>query len=539
MATTFSLAPIPKWVILNNAGGAAGGAFLFTKSSLNPTQDKPVFQDAGGMIPYTNPIRFGLNGTAGPFYWEFDSAAPDDLYLLEAFDAQMNPLWTIPNYSPGAGGGGGANVTTYVPLQNYVGNSVFLNHIDAVANPTNTTNLVIAPSNHVGFTPDLINPIVPASQLGAVGPDIRFVKNNTAAADEINFPLFTLGSTILSGDVTPVFAVQYKCNNSPSGETLKAFQFPVCQKVQNLTGQAMTFQVWAKVLATPVTISLFTRQYFGSGGAPSTDVKTLQGNMTLSTAWTPFSIQFNVPSVAGKTLGTCGDDALYLQLEMPHGAPCDISFIKPALYLGTLQPNLDFDDYDQIETLVQSPRTGDVKTSLRSSAPLGWVPMNDGSIGSATSGATTRANQDTFQLFKTIWDGVSNTFAPTEDSAGTPIARGASAIADFSANNRLVLPLSLGRALAGAGAGAGLTPRALGEALGEETHLMTLAELVSHTHTLTNGTNIFQDSLIPPGRKGTQGSGENLVNITVDPVGGSTPFNVMQPTSFMNVFIKL
>src|SRR6185436_15079398 len=98
----------------------------------------------------------------------------------------------------------------------------------------------------------------------------------------------------------------------------------------------------------------------------------------------------------------------------------------------------EFDDYDQINSINSTPRTGDIKTSLLSSAPNGWVAMNDGSIGNVGSGATNRANKDTFQLYKTIWDGVIDTWAPV--STG----RGASAVADFVAGKTLTLPKSLG-----------------------------------------------------------------------------------------------
>ena len=43
--------------------------------------------------------------------------------------------------------------------------------------------------------------------------------------------------------------------------------------------------------------------------------------------------------------------------------------------------------------------TGDVKITLKNVADSGWVIMNDGNIGDASSSATTRANADTQNLF--------------------------------------------------------------------------------------------------------------------------------------------
>lgn len=528
MAVSYLLAPIPKWVLINNEGTVAGGAKLYTYRSLNKIQQKIVYQDPGGTIPYTNPIIFDLNGTQGPFYWEVDSADLSDTYYLEAYDADDNLLWTLDDYFP-PGSGGGGNVTTYVPIQNYIANNQFIDHIDDTANPTATTNLVICPANHKGFTPALVNPIV--GTYGVLGPDTRFVKNNTNATDQITFPLFALASAPLTGDVTPVNYVRYQCTNSPAGETYKCFQFPICQKVKNLANQDMTLKMWARVTASAVTLTVYVRQYFGSGTAASAEVRTSVGTMVLSTTWTSFNVSLTVPDVAGKSIGTVGlqtdDDALYIQIEMPLGVPADVLFTKPALYLGTIDPDQDFEDYDQIDSITQTARTGDIKTSLLSSAPNGWVAMNDGSIGNVSSGATNRANKDTFQLYKTIWDGVLDAWAPV--STG----RGATAQADFIAGKTLTLPRSLGRALAGAGSGSGLTARVLGEYTGEETHTLTIPEMPAHTHTVASGPT---PNIVPSGGSHPQGD-TNLV--TSSSTGGGGAHNNMEPTSFFNVFIKL
>ena len=534
MAISHLLAPIPKWVLINNEGTVAGGAKLYTYRSLNKIQTKIVYQDAGGTIPWTNPIIFDLNGVQGPFYWTVNSADLSDTYYLEAYDAQDNLLWTLDDYFP-SGAGGGGNVTTYIPLTNYIANNQFIDHIDDTANPVGVTNLVIAPSNHKGFTPSLINPIS-ATPYGVVGADIRFVKNNTAATDQITFPLFPLASAPLIGDVTPVDYVRYQCTNSPIGETYKYFQFPITQKVKNLSNQAMSFTIWARVTATPVTLTVYTFQYFGSGTATSAPVQTSIGTIPLTTTWTSYNLSLIVPDVATKSIGTPGlqtdDDALYIQVGMPLGDACDVLFTKPALYLGTIDPDLEFDDYDQINSINSTPRTGDIKTSMLSSAPNGWVAMNDGSIGNVGSGATTRPNKDTFQLYKTIWDGVLDAWAPV--STG----RGATAVADFVAGKTLTLPRSLGRALAGAGTGAGLTPRALGEYLGEETHTLSIAEMPSHNHPgSTVNLGIGNQGTNPTGFVTSASLGPTAVTVAAE--GGGGPHNIMQPTGFMNVFIKL
>lgn len=526
MAITYNLAPIPKWVLINNEGTVAGGAKLYTYRSLNKTEQKLVYQDSGGTIPWTNPIIFDLNGVQGPFYWSSNSADLEDTYYLEAYDSNDNLLWTLDDYFP-VGSGGGGTVTTYVPISNYIANNQLIDHIDDTASPINSTNLVIAPSNHKGFTPALINPVV--GTYGVVGPDIRFIKNSTANTDQITFPLFALADAPLTGDVTPVDYLRYVCTTSLAGETYKNIQFPITQKVKNLSNQTMTFNFWAKSASSSV-LTLYVRQYFGSAPTASADFRDAIDTITLSAAWDQYSVNVTIPDVAGKSIGTVGlqtdDDAVYIQLEFPLNTACDVSICKPALYLGTVDPSLDFEDYDQINSINSTPRTGDIKTSLLSSAPNGWVAMNDGSIGNVGSGATNRANKDTFQLYKTIWDGVLDAWAPV--STG----RGATAVADFVAGKTLTLPRSLGRALAGAGTGATLTARVLGEYVGAETHTLTVPEIPSHNHTVQVGVSGFSGSA--PTTALDSGSTFNTNN-----TGGGGAHNNMQPTSFFNVFIKL
>lgn len=548
MAITHLLGPNPKWIIINNEGTTAGGAKMYTRRSKNKTQDKAVFQDAGGTIPWTNPIVFDLNGTQGPFYWTVDSSDLTETYYIFVNDANGDLIWDMDNYAP-PGSGGGGDTTTYIPVVNYITNNQFIDHIDDDAGPIGL-NLVIAPSNHKGFTPALINPVVGIN--GTVGPDIRFVKDSLANTDTITFPPFIFGLDPLIGDVTPVDYVRYRCTTSNPGESLKAFQFPITQKVKNLANFQVSFNIWA-MAASPTDMDIYVRQYFGSTPTASADFRDKVGTLSLTATWTQLPISFTVPSVALKSLGTPGtetdDDALYLQLEMPHNELCDISFTKPALYVGAdINPNIDFQTYDQINSVNSTPRTGDIKSSyvsnpLSTAANLalkGWVPMNDGSIGNVGSGATTRANKDTFQLFKTIWDGVTNFWAPTQDSGGTPVSRGASAVADFVALRRLVLPLSLGRALAAAGTGTGLTARTLGQNLGSET--ITLNAMPGHTHNGSGGTSFVMSTGggLQFGAAGAPATTAAITGtVTGQSGGGSAADGNMPPTSFFNVYIKL
>ena len=187
--------------------------------------------------------------------------------------------------------------------------------------------------------------------------------------------------------------------------------------------------------------------------------------------------------------------------------------------------------------------TGDIKVSIKTVADAGWVVMNDGTIGSASSGATTRANADTQALFELLWNNTTN--ANCAVSGG----RGASAAADFSANKTIALPKMLGRALAVSGAGSGLTSRAMAAILGSEN-----AIVVQHNHGITDpghGHTVpatdgaaFSASALNDYNAGyahnqNPATSSNTTGITINNAGSSGTGANMQPSVFVNVMIKL
>lgn len=131
--------------------------------------------------------------------------------------------------------------------------------------------------------------------------------------------------------------------------------------------------------------------------------------------------------------------------------------------------------------------TGKVASFMRSTAPAGYIKANGGTIGSAASGATTRANADTFALFSLFWTEFDNTLLHIQDSGGAETVRGASAAADFSTNKRLPVFDRRGNFGRGWDDGAGIDA---GRTLGSQ----QADEYKSHTH--ENG--IYTRLLRPP-----------------------------------------
>ena len=203
--------------------------------------------------------------------------------------------------------------------------------------------------------------------------------------------------------------------------------------------------------------------------------------------------------------------------------------------------------------------TGDMKLVYNTGIYAGFVRANGRTIGSATSGATERANVDCLALFTFLWGNDGNLAV----SGG----RGASAAADWSANKTIALPDFRGRAIAGlddmgnTGAGRlsatyfGTSSTVLGAAGGSEsnsvilTHNHTINE-TPHSHGLQNGAFAgspagFQDSarLAAGPNSGSpqsnQTSANNVTGITINNAGSAGAHNIVQHTILLTIHIKL
>ncbi|QDP26250.1 hypothetical protein [Bradyrhizobium cosmicum] len=189
----------------------------------------------------------------------------------------------------------------------------------------------------------------------------------------------------------------------------------------------------------------------------------------------------------------------------------------------------------------------------------GWVRCNGRTIGSASSGATERANLDAQALFQYLWSADAN--------LAIGGGRGASAAADWAANKQLTLPDCRGRIVASlddmgnVAAGRltatyfGAAATVLGASGGGESLTLTAAQIPAHTHpnTLTDPghTHTYQQP-ISFGASGagagilgsaTSGNtGSSTTGITINNAantGGGNPHRTVQPTILATTFIKL
>lgn len=135
-------------------------------------------------------------------------------------------------------------------------------------------------------------------------------------------------------------------------------------------------------------------------------------------------------------------------------------------------------------------QTGDIKARYDTAVKDGFVRLNGLTIGNVGSSATERQEAVCQPLFQYLWA------FPNITLEG--FTKGASALADFTAGRRLILPDLRGRTIAGLDdmgnptAASRLTSTyfgasgiALGNVGGDEKHLLTTAELAQHNHGIT------------------------------------------------------
>lgn len=129
--------------------------------------------------------------------------------------------------------------------------------------------------------------------------------------------------TFATGNAIPGYEPTNYARIATSGQTLAGAYSHLVQRIENvrtLAGQTASLSFWAKANSGTPKVAVEFLQVFGSGGSPSSTTFTYAGQVTLSTSWQRFTMQVNIPSIAGKTIGTAGDDTLYLNLWTSSGS---------------------------------------------------------------------------------------------------------------------------------------------------------------------------------------------------------------------------
>jgi hypothetical protein len=415
-------------------------------------------------LPLSNPLTLSASGTITdpdgndviPFFYpvkESDNSTPE-VYYITVVNSQGTSQFVRYNFPfiPET------DTSTDIPtLENLIVNKEFWRNSGTVTltNPSATLSYFPAGFNYAAT-------LAPSQHDGFLMPDMQFIKNVQGGQDVATFSKFALGYEPFSNtndpnDISPEYYLNHQTNSIQAGETLKVYQWPISFHIQNLQGSSGTATIWLQNNGgAETTLQLYIFQHLGSGVVSPSSV-AIGNPITLSagtTTWTKYVVSFTFPE-APASVSTVNDDAFYFQLGLPLSTECNFNFCKPSIYLGNLKNNTPTNDlwtYDQIDAVISSAHTGDIKQTFRTMYDINYVAANDGTIGSASSNASTRANADTWPLYSVIWNQVTNVnplFAPIIASDGTIASVGTSAYEDFVANKQVTLGRILGQVLAG------------------------------------------------------------------------------------------
>lgn len=481
-------APMLQDAILDDATGLplVSGVITLYQDNSRTTLKNWYYQSGSPgsytYIPLANPLT--LNGAGVitdpngndtiPFFYpysEVDNVTPEPYYITVQ-DQYGHSKITRQNFPFNPTNSSIIN-TVNATLQNYIVNNVFWRNIKTI-NLTNVTNATIAPSIHQGFVNNVNVAAVPTPLLSM--PDISFFKSTTGSTDTVTFNTFSNGSFLSSAnpanlDVTPEYYLNLTCSGTGS-ETFKYIQFPLSLHLKTLDSVPATITFWARCNSGANIITPQIYQYGGTGGGnpvitPIRSGATSSITLPVDASWHKYEFSFSMPLSANVSIGSAGDDAVFLQIAYPAGGgnTFNIDLAKVCFYVGNQAPTNDMQLYDPEESIFNSARTGDTRTSLNTFQPYGWIPMNDGIISNSgtftlpTNILSSRAANDTWPLFNLLWQlaqphdtgSNSNPICQLYTSVGVATNYGASAYADFvTTPKQMQIPLALGRALIGA-----------------------------------------------------------------------------------------
>jgi hypothetical protein len=120
---------------------------------------------------------------------------------------------------------------------------------------------------------------------------------------------FTLGQTEVPGEPAYYHVCGALQVGTVGGVGAMVRMEQAIEGVRTFAGQQATLSFWARADSAR-TYAVIVGQTFGSGGSPSAAVTAAQQLLSLTTTWKKFTISVSVPSIAGKTIGSNGDDAL-------------------------------------------------------------------------------------------------------------------------------------------------------------------------------------------------------------------------------------
>ena len=133
---------------------------------------------------------------------------------------------------------------------------------------------------------------------------------------------FTAGTAPVAGYEGKYFA---RVAVTTKGSNVRTGLYQAIEGVRTFAGQTVTISFWAKCDSVR-TGSILVQQNFVTGGSPSTTVTVTDTAVSYTASWARYTLTVAIPSIAGKTLGTAGNDLLSIQFfhTSANGSTFDI-----------------------------------------------------------------------------------------------------------------------------------------------------------------------------------------------------------------------
>jgi hypothetical protein len=150
----------------------------------------------------------------------------------------------------------------------------------------------------------------------AYGAD-RWLNNLNGGTVTMSRQSFAIDDTL--GSNSPTFFLR----QAVSGQSLASHYAATTHRIEGVrsyAGQTITVLGWARRSSGAGNIAVEAAQVFGTGGSPSPTVVGVGQPVTLTGSWAPFAVTIAVPSIAGRTLGTDGNDSINLLIWTSAGS---------------------------------------------------------------------------------------------------------------------------------------------------------------------------------------------------------------------------
>jgi hypothetical protein len=306
------------------AAGARTNLGLGTAATVNTGTSGAVIPLLSTANTWSGTQTFGA-GT-GDASIIINSAAPNNSYIMGTKAASIRWRVFLGNSEAETGSNAGSNfhIDCYNDAGVYLGKAIQINRTDrivqavaGIATPQiNGSPLKDFRNQIINGNFDIWQRATSQTTSGYASSD-RWSNLNGGSTKTTSRQTSTFGQTTIPGQPT-YYHRTVVSSVAAAGNYVRTEQH--IEDVSTLAGKTATLTWWARAdAARPMSVEM--TQFFGTGGSPSATVTAFSvTKVNLTTTFAKYTAVFAIPSVLGKTIGTAGNDALYVRFWFDAGS---------------------------------------------------------------------------------------------------------------------------------------------------------------------------------------------------------------------------